>query len=126
MCAIRDSVWRRSVTSSWVLMRYCGSPASLSTVIRRVRNRRSPSLVLIGCSSVSRPRFLIAASSRAMISLASLGLKISGGVLAPAVEDGFGAAIGEEIMSIADALDDQRDRNVIDDQFKKLLGIFEL
>src|SRR6266853_1473946 len=77
---MRDSVWRRSVTSSWVLIRYCGLPVSSSTVMRRVRNSRSPSLVLIGCSSVSRPRFLIAASSRAMISFASLGLKISAAV----------------------------------------------
>src|SRR6185369_11549299 len=104
MCAIRDSVWRRSVTSSWVLIRYCGSPESSSTVMRRVRNSRRPSLVEIGCSSVSRPRFLIAASSRAMISLASLGLKIS---------------------AIADAFDDQRHRNVVDHQFQELLGILE-
>src|SRR6266568_4922234 len=77
MCAMRDSVCRRSVTSSWVLIRYCGSPASSSTVARRVRNSRKPSLVLIGCSSLSTPRFLIAASSRLTISLASFGLKIS-------------------------------------------------
>ena len=49
--------------------------------MRRVRNSRSPSLVLIGCSSVSKPRFLIAASSRAMISLASFGLKMSVAVI---------------------------------------------
>src|SRR5882762_10033425 len=105
MWAIRDSVWRRSVTSSWVLIRYCGSPASSSTVMRRVRNSRRPSLVEIGCSSVSRPRFLIAASSRAMISLASRGLKIS---------------------AIADALDDQRDRDVVDHEFEELLGVLQL
>src|SRR3979409_1440823 len=127
MCAIRDSVWRRSGTSSWVLIRYCGSPASSSTVMRRVRNSRRPSLVEIGCSSVSRPRFLIAASSRAMISLASRGLKISagrqcGGVLAAAVEDGLGASVGEQIASVADALDDQRDRNVVDHKLEELLG----
>ena len=49
----------------------------------------------------------------------------SGGVLAAPVEDGLGAAIGEKVFSVADAFDNQRDRDVVDDQFKKLLGIFE-
>ena len=54
-----------------------------------------------------------------------IGRRQAGGVFAPPVEDGLGAAIGEQISSVADALDDQRDRNVIDDQFEKLLGVFQ-
>src|SRR6202035_1700023 len=38
----------------------------------------------------------------------------------------FGAAVGKQIASVADALDDQRDRNVVDDQLEELLGVFEL
>ena len=49
----------------------------------------------------------------------------AGGVLAPPIEDRLGAAIGEQISSVANALDDQRYRNVVDHQFKKFLGIFE-
>src|ERR1700722_14007696 len=48
-----------------------------------------------------------------------------GGVFAPPVENGFGAAVGKQIASVADALDDQRDRNVVDDQLKELFGVFE-
>ena len=55
-----------------------------------------------------------------------IGRRQPGGVLAPPVEDGLGAAIGEQIASVADALDDQRDRNVVDDQLEELLGVLEL
>ena len=55
-----------------------------------------------------------------------IGSRQPGGVLAAAVEDGFGAAVGEQISSVADALDDQRYRNVVDDQFEELLGVFQL
>jgi hypothetical protein len=42
----------------------------------------------------------------------------AGGVLAPPVEDGFGAAIGKQVSPVADAFDDQRHRNIVDDQFE--------
>ena len=48
-----------------------------------------------------------------------------GGVLAAAIEDGLGAAVGEQIPSVADALDDQRDRDVVDHEFEELLGAFQ-
>ena len=48
-----------------------------------------------------------------------------GGVFAPPIEDGLGAAIGEQVSSVTDTLDDQRDRNVVDDQLEKLLGILQ-
>ena len=50
----------------------------------------------------------------------------AGGILAAAVEDGLGAAVGEQIAAVADALDDQRDRNVVDDQFEEFLGALQL
>src|SRR6476659_2271498 len=50
----------------------------------------------------------------------------SGSVLAPAIEDGLGATIGEKISSVADTLDRQRDRNISDHQLEKFLGAFEL
>ena len=49
----------------------------------------------------------------------------AGGVLAPAVEDRLGAAVGEQVASVADALDDQRDRNVVDHEFEELLGVLQ-
>ena len=49
----------------------------------------------------------------------------AGGVLAAAIENGFGAAVGEKIFAVADALDDQRNRNVVDDQFEELLGVLQ-
>src|SRR5437764_1119104 len=147
MCAMRDSVCRRSVTSSWVLIRYCGSPESSSTVMRRVRNSRRPSLVEIGCSSVSRPRFLIAASSRAMISLASRGLKMSAAV-SPVASSGFGreyslgalavvvigrearepleGAVGKNIAAVLDVLGGDADRHVVEHRFQKLRGRSQL
>jgi len=98
--------------------------------MRRVRNRRKPSLVLIGCSSVSRPRFLIAASSRrddqfGFSWIENIRRRKARGILAPPVEDGLGAAVGQQVLSVADTLDDQRYRNVVDHQFKKFLGAFE-
>jgi len=83
------------------------------------------------CSSVSRPRFLIAASSRAMISLASFGFenirsRQAGGVLAPAVEDGLGAAIGEQISSVADRARRSAKPECCRPQFEELLGVLEL
>ena len=50
----------------------------------------------------------------------------TGGVLAAAIEDGLGAAVGEQIPSVADALDDQRNRDVVDHEFEELLGVFQL
>src|SRR6476469_4800187 len=128
---MRDSVWRRSVTSSWVLIRYCGSPASLNTVIRRVRNSRSPSSVLIGMffgeQAVLPDRGLVARDDQLCLSrIEDIRGRQSGGVLAPAIEDGLGATIGEKISSVADTLDRQRDRNIIDHQLEKFLGAFEL
>ena len=55
-----------------------------------------------------------------------IGSGQSGGVLAAAVEDGFGAAVGEQVLSVRDALDDQRDRNVVDHEFEELLGALQL
>lgn len=49
----------------------------------------------------------------------------AGGVLAAAVEDGFGAAVGEQVFAVADAFDDQRDRNIVDDEFEELLGALQ-
>ena len=76
--------WRRSVTSSWVLIRYCGSPSSSSTVMRRVRNSRKPSWSRRARDSL---RFPIA-SSRAPISFASRGLKMSAAETFVASRDG--------------------------------------
>ncbi len=50
----------------------------------------------------------------------------AGGVLAPTVEDGLGAAIGQQISAVADAFDDQRHRNVVDHQLEEFLGVLEL
>ncbi len=49
----------------------------------------------------------------------------TGRVLAAAIEDGLGAAVGEQVASVADALDDQRNRDVVDDEFEELLGAFQ-
>ena len=49
----------------------------------------------------------------------------SGGILAAAVEDGFGAAVGEQIFSVRDAFDDQRHRNIVDHEFEELLGALQ-
>src|SRR6185437_2007204 len=46
-------------------------------------------------------------------------------LLAPPVQDGFGAAIGQQITTVADPLDNQRNRNVVDDEFQKLLRILQ-
>ena len=54
-----------------------------------------------------------------------IGGRQAGGVLAPPVEDGLGAAVGEQISSVADALDDQRHRDVVDHQFEEFLGALE-
>ena len=48
-----------------------------------------------------------------------------GGILAAAVEDGFRAAVGEQVSPVADALDDQRHRNVVDHEFQELLGVLQ-
>ena len=50
----------------------------------------------------------------------------AGGILAAAIENGLGAAVGEQIPPVADALHDQRHRDVVDHQFEELLGVFEL
>jgi hypothetical protein len=36
------------------------------------------------------------------------------------------AAVGEQILSVTDALDDQRDRNVVDHEFEELLEVLQL
>src|SRR4029077_11114028 len=54
-----------------------------------------------------------------------VGRRQSGGVLAAAVEDSLGAAVGEQVSAVADAFDDQRDRNVVDHEFEEFLGIFQ-
>src|SRR5258707_5319694 len=64
-----------------------------------------------------------------MISLASFGLKISAAVNPVASSRrrfGLGATIGEKISSVADPFHGQRDRNIIDHQFEKFLGAFQL
>ena len=48
-----------------------------------------------------------------------------GGVLAAAVEDGLRAAVGEQISAVADALHDQRDRDVVDHEFEEFLGVLQ-
>ena len=50
----------------------------------------------------------------------------AGGILAAAIENGLGAAVGEQIPPVADALDDQRNRDVVDHEFEELLGAFQL
>ncbi len=47
-------------------------------------------------------------------------------LLAPAVEDLFRAAVGEQIASVADALDDQRHRDVVDHELEEFLGVLQL
>src|SRR6185369_2672231 len=49
----------------------------------------------------------------------------AGGILAAAIENGLGTAVGEHIPPVADALHDQRHRDVVDHQFEKLLGAFQ-
>lgn len=79
----------------------------------------------MGCSSVSRPRFLIAASSRAMINgfarIEDIRGGQAGGILAAADENGLGGTVGEQIAPVADTLDDQRDRDVVDHEFENFL-----
>ncbi len=50
----------------------------------------------------------------------------AGGILAAAIENGLGAAVGEQIPPVADALHDQRHRDVVDHQFEEFLGAFQL
>ncbi len=50
----------------------------------------------------------------------------AGGILAAAIEDGLGAAVGQQIAAVADALHDQRDRDVVDHEFEEFLGVLEL
>ena len=49
-----------------------------------------------------------------------------GSVLAAAVEDGFCGAVGEEITAVADALHDQRHRDVVDHELEEFLAVLEL
>ncbi len=49
----------------------------------------------------------------------------AGGVLAAAVEDRLGAAVGQEIAAVADALHDQGDRDVVDHELEKFLAVLE-
>src|SRR5262249_34967020 len=55
-----------------------------------------------------------------------IGGREPGDVLAPPAEDRFGAAIGEQIAPVADALDDQGYRDVVDHKLQEFLGVFEL
>src|SRR5260370_16590354 len=54
-----------------------------------------------------------------------IGSGEAGGVLAAPVEDRLGAAISQQIASVADALHDQRDRNIVDHQFEEFLGTLQ-
>src|SRR6185437_14740539 len=47
-------------------------------------------------------------------------------LLAPAAEDRLRAAVGEQIATVADTLDDQRHRDIVDHELEELLGAFEL
>ena len=48
-----------------------------------------------------------------------------GGILAAAVENDLGAAIGEHVAAVRGVLHRQRHRNVVDHQFEEALGLFQ-
>ena len=83
--------------------------------------------VLLGEQAALPDRRLVARNDQlGFFRIENVGSRQSGGFLAAPVEDGLGTAVGEKVSPVADALDGQRDRNVVDDQFEKLLGIFQL
>ena len=83
--------------------------------------------MLFGEQAALLDRGLVARDDQlGFLRIENIGRGQPGGVLAPPVENGFGAAVGEQIAPVANVFDDQRYRNVVDHQFEEFLGVFEL
>ncbi len=82
--------------------------------------------MLFGEQAALLDRSLVARDDQlGFLGIEDIGRGQPGGILAAAIEDGFGAAVGEQVSPVADALDDQRHRNVVDHQFQELLGVLQ-